>query len=98
MVCLRMALSEREYMKLVVKVFAAMSAYCMLASPLHAATIQSFGIAPNNPLPGDLVTAYFQVDGGTPVGAARIWIDGIEQCQAFAEVIESCSAARHPRL
>ena len=50
-----------------------------------AATIQSFGIAPNNPLPGDLVTAFFQIDSSTPVGAAGVWIDGIEQCQAFAE-------------
>ncbi len=57
----------------------------VFTSPLQAATIQSFGIAPNNPLPGDQVTGYFQVDGGTPVGAARIWIDGIEQCQAVPE-------------
>lgn len=57
----------------------------ILAGPLHASTIQTFGIAPNNPLPGDLVTAFFQVDGGTPVGAAGVWIDGIQQCRAFAE-------------
>ena len=61
-------------------------AYCSaFASPLHAATIQSFGIVPNNPLPGDLVTAFFQVDGNTPLGAAGVWIDGIQQCQALPE-------------
>ena len=57
----------------------------LLASPLQAATIQSLGIAPNNPLPGDVVTAHFQVDGSTPVGAASVWIDGIQQCQALPE-------------
>ena len=57
----------------------------ILAGPLNAATIQSFGIAPNNPLPGDLVTAFFQVDGSIPVGAAGVWIDGIEQCQALPD-------------
>ncbi len=58
----------------------------MLVSSLHAATIQSFGIAPNNPLPGDLVTAFFQVDGTTPPdGQAGVWVDDVQQCQAFAE-------------
>ena len=80
-----MALSERDHMKLAVKLFAAIIAHCMLASQVHAATIQSFGVTPNNPLPGDLVTAFFQIDGGTPVGQAGVWIDGIEQCQALAE-------------
>jgi hypothetical protein len=59
--------------------------YALLASPAYATTIQSFGIAPNNPVPGDLVTAYFQLDGGTPVGQASVWLDNIEQCQASAE-------------
>ena len=72
-------------MKSTIEFFAAISACCMLASQVQAATIQSFGIAPSNPLPGDLVTAFFQVDGSIPVGAAGVWIDGIEQCQAFAE-------------
>ena len=72
-------------MKLAVKLFAAIIAYCMLASQVHATTIQSFGVAPNNPLPGDLVTAFFQIDGGTSTWQAGVWIDGIEQCQALAE-------------
>jgi len=60
-------------------------ACCMLTSTLYAAAIQSFGIAPNNPLPGDLVTAFFQLDGTTPPdGQAGIWVDGVQQCQAIA--------------
>ena len=80
-----MALSDGEFMKSAIEIFAAIGACCLLASPLQAATIQSFGVAPNNSLPGDLVTAFFQIDGGTPVGQAGVWIDGIEQCQAPPE-------------
>lgn len=57
----------------------------LLINPLQAATISSFGITPNNPLPGDLVTAHFQVDGTTPIGAASVWVDAVEQCQAVLE-------------
>ncbi len=61
-------------------------ACCILASTLHAATIQSSGIAPNNALPGDLVTAFFQVDEATPPdGQAGVWVGGVQQCQALAE-------------
>lgn len=75
----------KKFMQPLTKLIALIASFSLLASPLQAATIQSFGIAPNNPLPGDQVTAYFQVDNATPPGAAGIWVDGIEQCQAITE-------------